>query len=334
MDGPPVNIEEDRKPSMVVYSWWWWVLAGGALGVLIRFAFGALFQGGLMSLAFLVGTPFTVGALTAYGARHRERSFTFLFLAPWITVALMMAGCAVTLLEGAICIAIMSPLFLVCASLGSFAMAAALRLTRRRQSHLTAVAVLPFLMILAEGSSPLSERTFEIRDAVIVDATPTTVWNQILDARSIRPEELRASLVHFIGVPRPVEGVNLATAAGEVRFSKWERGVNFRARVLYKKPGETITWRYLFDQDSFPPGSMDDHVAVGGRYFDVGETTFNLEALPGGRTRLEIVAHYRVSSSINFYAVPVARLLGRDFVAMILDLYKTRSERWEHRSSL
>jgi hypothetical protein len=57
------------------------------------------------------------------------------------------------------------------------------------------------------------------------------------------------------------------------------------------------------------------------------DTTFNLERLPGGDTKLEIVAHYRVTSTVNLYAVPMARLLGEDFVATILHLYKIRAER-------
>lgn len=43
-------------------------------------------------------------------------------------------------------------------------------------------------------------------------------------------------------------------------------------------------------------------------------------------TELELIAHYRVSTGINFYALPVARILGRDFVNTILGLYKGRSE--------
>jgi hypothetical protein len=90
-----------------------------------------------------------------------------------------------------------------------------------------------------------------------------------------------------------------------------------------------ITWHYRFNAHSFPQGSMDEHVAIGGRYFDLDDTTFNLEPMPGGATRLEIVAHYRVSSAINFYAVPAAELLGRDFVSTILGFCKGRSERAE-----
>lgn len=42
-----------------------------------------------------------------------------------------------------------------------------------------------------------------------------------------------------------------------------------------------------------------------------------------------LAAHYRVTTRINFYAVPAATILGQDFIATILSLYKDRSERAE-----
>jgi hypothetical protein len=166
----------------------------------------------------------------------------------------------------------------------------------------------------------------ELRRSVLVDAPPATIWKQILTARSIGPEELPPSLTHMIGVPKPLEGINVRTVDGEVRFSRWERGVNFRGFVTARKENESITWRYVFDDRSFPAGSMDEHVAIGGRYFDLRDTSFHLVPVADGRTRLEIVAHYRVSSSINAYAIPASVVLGRDFLDTILGLYKRRSE--------
>ncbi len=268
-----------------------------------------------------------VGALTIYGARHKSQTVLLWLFAPWGTIALMLVGCAVTLLEGSICIALMSPLFLVCGSIGGLVMGLALKIAALKHSHLSAVAALPLLVLIGEQHIPLPSTESEIRQSVYVNAPPRAVWEQILTARSIRADELPLSLTHFIGVPRPMEGINVVTQDGEIRYSKWERGVNFRAVVTERKEYESISWRYVFDMHSFPRGSMDDHVAIGGRYFDLRDTTFNLYALPNGGTQLEIVAHYRVTSSINLYAVPTAKLLGRDFVATILHLYKIRSER-------
>jgi hypothetical protein len=322
----------DTKPLWGLMPWQW-ILAGAAYGLLVRGLFAAFPKAtnGPMSVAFLVVTPVVVGALTVYGVRHRPPDLIDIVFRPWASVALMLVGCGLALFEGSICLAMMAPLFLACGSVGGILMAVLLKLSKGKNSHLPAVAVLPFLMMLGEGHVPLDERVMEVRQSVRVHAAPATVWGQILNARAIEPQELPFSLTHLIGVPRPLEGVNLATAGGEVRFSKWERGVNFRGLVTERRENEFIRWQYQFDSHSFPEGSMDEHVAIGGRYFDLHDTAFTLQPLPGGDTQLEIVAHYRVTSSINFYAVPAAALLGNDFVGTILGLYKRRSERVEPR---
>lgn len=116
------------------------------------------------------------------------------------------------------------------------------------------------------------------------------------------------------------------TPQGEVRYSKWERGVHFSALVTNRVENQTITWRYRFADDSFPRGSMDDHVKIGGEYFDLYDTTFNIVPISAGLSRLEIVSHYRVTTNINAYAKLVANFIAHDFMSTILQLYKSRSE--------
>lgn len=313
--------------------WMVWLVVGAAFGVLMRVLFGAMPSqvAGVMSVAFAVGTPVAVGAITIYGTRHTSASWLFAIFGPWGSVLLMMIGCALTLLEGSICIALLTPLFLVCGSVGGVGMACALRVAKTRQSHLKAVALLPLLILAVESQVDHRSQTRELRSSILIDAAPDTVWNEILAARAIHPAELPFSLTHLIGVPRPVEGINVASPDGEVRYSKWERGVNFRALVTERVERESITWRYVFEEGSFPPGAMDEHVAIGGRYFDIGDTSFHLHPAPGERTELEIVAHYSVTTRINFYAVPAATILGKDFMATLLGFYKHRSERTQMR---
>jgi len=314
-------------------TWLLWVVGGAVFGIILRIVFGELPRDlrGPMSLAFLVVTPLVIGALTVYGARQTQRSWRFVLFAPWLTVLLMFLGCALALLEGSICIALLAPLFLACSSIGGLVMEVALRTSGHSQSQLRAIAVLPFLMIAVEGKVPLQDRQFEIRRSLHVNAAPETVWKEILSARNIQENELPLSLTHLIGVPKPLEGINVKTSDGEVRYSRWDRGVNFTAKVISRKDNESITWRYTFNESSFPEGSMDEHVEIGGQYFDLGDTTFNLIRLPENKTLLEVVAHYRVTTSINFYAAPAAAILGQDFLHMLLSLYKSRSETAEQR---
>ena len=154
------------------------------------------------------------------------------------------------------------------------------------------------------------------------------MWAQLVSARNIEARELPTSVVHLIGVPRPVDAENRSTAAGEVRFSRWKkRGVHFTAAILERRERESITWRYAFAPDSLPPGAMDEHVALGGRYLDLGDTSFDLHALGDGTTRLEGDGRYRLTTPVNVYAVPVSRLLGRDLLRTLLKFYKGRAER-------
>lgn len=317
------------KEQKFLKPWMIWIIGGAALGVVIRVLFGAMPNklSGLMSIAFLVGTPTVVGAITVFGARQAPASWAFAIFAPWGGVLLMLLGCVLTLLEGSICVVLMLPLYLVCASIGGIAMECALRVTKTRPPQLRAVALLPLLMFVAESGVDHRTESRELRSSILIDAPPATVWTQILTARDIQPAELPFSFTHLIGVPRPLEGINVMSENGEVRYSKWERGVNFRAVVTDRVEQQSITWRYLFDEQSFPAGSMDEHVAIGGRYFDIGDSTFNLRPAPGGKTELEILAHYRVTTRINFYAVPAATILGKDFMATLLGFYKGRSER-------
>lgn len=310
--------------------WWWaWILAGVAYGILMRVLFGLLpaWTDGAMSLGFLVGTPLAAGALSVWGVRRHRPGVLIMIVGPWLTIGLMLVGCSLAMLEGLICIALMSPLFLGLGSIGGLLMGGALALLGHRRGTLPAFALLPLLLVLGEQGMPMPDAERRVEHAVDIAAPPARVWAEILSARDIRADELPPSLTHAIGVPRPLEGVNLQVGEAEVRFSRWERGVTFRGIVTAREEARRIAWRYAFDDHSFPPGSMDDHVAIGGRDFDLHDTEFSLEPLADGGTRLRIVARYRVSSRINAYAVPVADLIGRDFVATILGLYKHRSER-------
>ena len=325
-----------RHPRTWGRRGWVAVLVGALYGLLMRVVFGKVQvwapwlglsrdDGYVMSLGFVHLTPMVVGAITIYGMRASRPTWTQAAFAPWAATALMMIGAMVTLLEGAICVVLMTPLFLAMASIGGVVMNLVLRHTRLGTLQLGVLAVLPLLVAAFDG--PLTaERWQRIGRSVIVEAPPERLWAEIVAARDIRREEFPRTWIHLIGVPRPVEGIQRMTPQGEVRVSRWERGVHFLGHVTERVEGRRLAWRYEFSPDSFPPGTMDEHVVIGGRYFDLGETRFTLTPLPAGRTRLDIESHFRVTSSFNGYAVAVAEFLGRDFVDGLLALYKRRAE--------
>lgn len=310
-----------------------WIFLGAAYGLAMRGIFGYLSHSqafpvvSVVSFAFTLGTPFVIGAIVIYGLRNANPSVIQMIFVPWIAIALALTGSAVTLLEGAVCIILAAPVLLVGSSIGGLIMGLSLRFSNKSSAPLNSILALPLVLMVVEPSVPQQPRLMEDRVCVEVSATPHRIWSEILNARNIRKEELPFSFTHLIGVPRPVEGVNMMTPDGEMRFSKWERGVTFSARVTQRFDDRSITWLYNFTPDSFPDGSLDEHVKIGGQYFDLYDTTFNLTPESENLTRLEIISHYKVTTDVNFYAVPVARFVAKDFMSTIVHLYKSRSER-------
>ena len=320
---------------MKKFANWIWIFLGALYGVMFRFGFELIPRAMQepMSLAFLVATPFAVGAISIYGLRNTSLRILDMLFMPWLAVGLMLLGTAITFLEGSICIAIMSPLFLFISSIGGLLMGLALRWRKGKERPLLCVAIIPFLTLWAETYLDLTRSDITLSQTTVVKAQPETIWNEILRAKHIRANELPISITHMIGVPKPKEGINIRVNGDDIRFSVWEKGVHFKAKVINQEPLRFIKWHYIFSEDSFPKGSMDEHVAIGGKYFDLKDTAFKLEPIDEYKTRLTITARYKINSSINFYAVPASKLLGNDFIKTILGLYQQRSETTERSSN-
>jgi len=151
------------------------------------------------------------------------------------------------------------------------------------------------------------------------------VWRQIVDVPDIRSEEVGSAWMYRIGVPTPLE-VRGETRGGEhLRHVAMNRGVRFdQVATTWREPSEVV-WRYRFDAGSFPAGALDDHVRIGGEYFDIRTCSFELRPAAGG-TRLTLSTRYRVSTHFNWYAGWIGDFVVGDFVETSLGLYAHRAE--------
>jgi hypothetical protein len=80
----------------------------------------------------------------------------------------------------------------------------------------------------------------------------------------------------------------------------------------------------VFAPDSFPPRALDDHVRIGGHYFDLRTTEYTLEPR-GSQTDLTIRMTLRLSTQFNWYAEPIAKALVGNFSEHALRLYARRA---------
>lgn len=132
-------------------------------------------------------------------------------------------------------------------------------------------------------------------------------------------------IAYKIGVPYPIEARTIEARVGGKRQLLWQRGVSFEEEITDWQENRHIAWKYLFTPESFPKGSLDDHVVIGGQYFDIEDTSYTLTPERNG-TRLTVQVGTRVSTNFNWYADLCARYLIGDTAETILNFYKQRAQ--------
>ncbi|MEO8674441.1 MAG: SRPBCC family protein [Casimicrobiaceae bacterium] len=267
-----------------------------------------------------------VGAITVYVAEiEQRRTWTYYASAPAIANVLFVAGTMVILIEGLICAIVILPLFILLGAVGGLIMGAICRVTRWPRHAAYAFVALPLLLGIFPEGDPGHPRIGTIERSVTVDAPPEAIWREISNVRDIRPEEVNRAWIYRIGVPLPIEGVTQQTPTERVRRITMGKSVHFDQVVADWEPNRHVRWTYRFDEDSFPPRAFDDHVRIGGRYFDMIDTSYTLAPVDAKSTLLQIRMRYRVSTQFDWYADGVARLLIGNFEDVILGFYQRRA---------
>lgn len=320
MQEPPIR----RMP----FAWFWPLLVGAAAAFVLRIAFSGLpgqrFSAMLGSFIYLA--PAVCGAVTVYMAERIERrGWGYYIWAPWVATALFVVGTLLVYIEGMICAIVIVPMFALMGSLGGLAMGLVCRVTNWPKPALYSFAVLPLLLGAIEPQLPNPELISKTSRTVFIAAPAERVWHELNDVRDIRPTEVGDAWAYRIGVPMPVAAVTEQTPEGRVRKVQWQKNVHFDEVVTDWQPLKRVEWRYRFSPDSFPAGALDDHVLIGGHYFDLRDSAYTLTPREGG-TELRIDVSWRVSTRFNWYADRVAHFLLGDFSEHILRFYKVRSE--------
>jgi hypothetical protein len=306
---------------------------GCVYGLAIRFAaksFPAsqLFQ--VMTIGFILFVPFAIGFTTIFWIeRRRNQPIWVWFLLPWIPLAASEVVTMLVLWEGAICVVMFTPIAAIAASVGGAAAGLIARYTRSRRSKDVTLVTVVFLPLLISAVEPqfLSQRELRNVESVIdIQAPPATVWKNIERVPRIRPTELQSSWSHAIGFPNPVEATLSEEAVGGVRHATFEGGVLFIETVDVWERGRRLSFSISAQTDQIPNTTLDEHVTVGGRFFDVLHGEYDLEPLASGGTRLHLLSRHRVSTDFNWYAHLWTDAVMSDLQRRILFVVKDRSE--------
>jgi hypothetical protein len=322
---PPVSTPKDRA---LPYAQWWPIVMGALAGVLLRVLFMGKPGGAYapMMASFIYLAPLLVGAITVYLAeRTKRRSWSYYFIAPFYANVLFVLGTLIILIEGIICAIVIIPVFALFGALGGLVMGLVCRLTNWPKQTLYSLGALPLILGFVEAGMPVPERVRDVERALLIAAPPERIWNEIHNAREIRPEEMAHAWLFRIGVPLPQAGVTTQAPEGRVRRITMGKAIHFEQVAQDWQENRHVRWTYRYAEDSFPPYALDEHVVLGGHYFDLKGTSYTLTPKAGG-TELRIRMTYRVSTQFNWYADPVAEFLFGNLQENILERYRKRSE--------
>ncbi len=311
------------SPSPVNRTAW---LAGTAIGlgygiaarVFVTAEGGSLF--GVMTWSFLFVVPLVIGYLTV--RPHPGPSLRYRLLAPWLPTTLAVLVAWVVGWEGAICIVMALPLLLILSSIGGIIGAQA---AVRARSAAVVAALLPLCTAPLERLVPAHPSLRSVETRITVAAPPARVWREVVAVPAIQPEERQPALFTGMGFPRPISATLSHPGVGGVRLARFEGGVLFVETITDWDPERLIRFTIVPETDSIPVTTLDQHVVVGGPYFDVLTGRYTLAPDGAGGTVLTLTSELRVATPFNFYAGPWADLIMRSIQRNILAVVARRA---------
>lgn len=298
--------------------------------VVLRLLFGVdtlyeLFS--VMSGTFLFLLPTIVGALTVYlSPPEKARNIAYRIFIPWIPIFLFLVITLAFAIEGWACWLMILPAFLIAASIGG---ALGGYLKTRKTNNKLSISILVLLPLLVGPIESLIETipgTYKAYTYVDIDAPTEKIWDNVTRVREIPLEQDKGYLTRMLGFPRPVKAELNFEGVGAYREAIFTKGLVFHETVTECKDNEKMVFSIKAYPHEIPSTTLDEHVVIGGDYFDVLNGTYELEKLPNGLNRLHLYSHFKMNTTFNFYAGWWGKWIMKDIQNNILQIEKNRSE--------
>ncbi len=283
----------------------------------------------IMTVAFLAFVPLAMGYLSVreYMRATPAESVRWYALIPLPMASILLAMLMAVLVgwEGRICIIFAAPIMLLFSLLGGFcAWIAWLEMGDRSPGKFSAIAF-PLVLLLIESHIPNPYEVRTVRTEVLIHAPANLVWNNIKSVRAIEPAELPESWVGKAGFPRPIAATLSHEGIGGVRQASFTGGLLFTETVNVWKPEANLAFTIHADTASIPKTTLDEHVVIGGIFFDVLDGEYRLEQRPDG-ILLHLSSRERLSTHFNAYAGQWTDAVMRAIQEQILAVIQRRCE--------
>lgn len=283
----------------------------------------------IVSLGFIYTMPLSLGGLVCFLGYRLDRPSGFWALgAPPLTMALLLFGSLLFKIEAALCVLVAIPVVIPLALLGGWLMSLLLKKWDQSKLPVSLVVLMPFVVSPLEQAWDSPHETRVIQDTVRIAASPEIIWSQIYAVPEIQRDEIPAQWIYHLGFPRPVAAMIDHEGVGGKRHATFEGDVSFYEVVSHWEPARKLAFSIKADPEFIPRTAFDEHIIVGGRFYDVLDGTYEIEALaPGEGCLLHLSSTHRLSTHFNAYAGWWSEWVMRQIQGSILEVIKNRCER-------
>lgn len=284
---------------------------------------------GIMTVSFLLLVPFGIGALTIYlSPLSKVKSASYRIMMPWLPIFAFLTLTLLFNIEGWACWLMVFPIFLLAASAGGWVAGHfKLKKANGERIYVSIIVFLPFFMSPIEqliGSIP---GKYEAYTYIDLHADKATIWNNVTRVRAISDKQDKGWLTRTLGFPRPIRAELNYDGVGAYRKAIFDKGLIFHEQVISYEHQRRMHFTIKANPHEIPSTTMDEHVVIGGNYFDVLDGTYVLQKLNANTYRLHLYSHFKLTTTFNFYASWWAGWIMKDIQNNILQVIQQRVEK-------
>lgn len=238
-----------------------------------------------------------------------------------------MIGAVAVKLEALMCAVVSAPVVIPASIFGGCLMHfILLYFSDRGRMMLNVFVLLPLAVSPLEQiwREPQEQRV--MHDSVVIHADAKTIWQQIYQVPEIRREELPEQWIYRLGFPRPIAATIDRHGVGGRRHATFERDVSFFEVVTVWEPVKKLSFTIKADPDFIPHTAFDQHVIVGGRFYNVLDGTYEIEPKADGSCVLHLSSTHRLSTRFNWYTGWWSEWAMSQIQGSILKVIRSRCE--------
>jgi hypothetical protein len=280
-----------------------------------------------VSISYIFILPIILGAIPVlFSTKEQLSAYKTYLILPWAITFAFFALSIAAGFEGMICLAIIVAPFLLLGTLGALIFRLIKLRSEGKGTRLYASLLMPVLILGVESNFQATNQLHTVSTTIEISADRSKIWDNLKNVKNIQPGEIKPHFVHLIGIPKPLNGELDHEGLNGTRRITWAKGIKFEEKITSWEESTGFTYDINIDPTSVPPTTLDEHVMIGGKYFDVLNGSYKIEPLSKAKSKVTLTCTYRVTTNLNFYSKLWADFILDDFNQMILEVIQKRSE--------